>query len=66
MFAKGDRVELTGAMRAYGLEEGERGIIVDVHRDHRTYIVAFARDGRDLGIYDVPYSLLRHAGGERQ
>ncbi len=62
MFADGEVVELTVPMPAYGLREGDRGTVVRLHHDYRTYVVAFVRDGRMLKEYDVPYSLLRRPG----
>ncbi len=61
MFANGEVVELTAPMSAYGLREGDRGTVVRLHRDYRTYVVAFVRDDRMIKEYDVPYSLLRRA-----
>lgn len=64
MFAEGEVVELTAPMPAYGLREGDRGIVVRLHRDYRTYVVAFVRDGRVLKEYDVPYPLLRRPSAD--
>ncbi len=61
MYSVGDRVQLIAGMRAYGLAEGDTGTVVSIHRDHRTYVVAFDRGGKPIGQYDVPYSQLRTA-----
>ncbi len=60
LFTVGDAIELVTPMRAYGLNEGEVGTVVGIHRDNRTYIVAFVREGAALGTFDVPYNQLRH------
>jgi ATP-dependent exoDNAse (exonuclease V) alpha subunit len=59
MFRVGDVVELTEAIPGHDLKRGDRGTIVAVHRDNRTYQVAFTRGDGRMETRDVPYAQLR-------
>ena len=62
VFAEGDTVAFVGTSPIDGMEPGQSGTVVGVHRDNRTFIVRFERGDGTVGVCDVVYTLLCRRG----